>query len=155
MDEMYEGLKFLHVLAAVVWVGGAVSVQIMALMAQKSPDTGRMVAFTSDAEKLGQRVFFPTSMILLIVGIIMVVKEDFLAFGDTWIVIGLGGFLFSAVTGAAFLGPESGRLAKLIEAKGPEDSEVRARIQRIFLISRIELVVLIVVIWAMVTKPGA
>lgn len=37
--------------------------------------------------------------------------------------------------------------------RGPEDSTVVSNIRRLFLLSRIELVVLIVVVWAMTVKP--
>jgi hypothetical protein len=57
------------------------------------------------------------------------------------------------VIGAGFLGPESGRLAKLIDAEGPDSPAVKARIRRILMVSRAELVVLLTVIWNMVVKP--
>jgi hypothetical protein len=53
-----------------------------------------------------------------------------------------------------FLGPESGRIKKLVRERSYDDPEVQRRIARILLLSRIELVVLLVAIWAMVAKPG-
>ena len=61
----------------------------------------------------------------------------------------------SIVTGAGFLGPESGRIAKLMDERGDDDAEVRGRINRLFLVSRIELVLLISVVLVMALKPGA
>ena len=54
-----------------------------------------------------------------------------------------------------FLGPESGRIGKLIDAHGPEHAEVGARIRRILMISRIELLLPIAVVFDMVVKPFA
>jgi hypothetical protein len=138
---------------AIVWVGGAVAVQLFALRAQASTEPGRMATLTADAEWIGMKIFMPTSIVLLLMGILMTV--DRWAFEDPWIVIGIIGILFSIGVGAGFLGPESGRLKQLIATKGPSDPEVESRIKRIFLISRIELVVLFVVVFAMVTKVGA
>jgi hypothetical protein len=63
-------------------------------------------------------------------------------------------WLLSFIAGAGFLGPESGRLGKLVEERGPEDAEYQRRLARIFLISRIELLLLILVVLDMTVKPG-
>jgi hypothetical protein len=62
-------------------------------------------------------------------------------------------FGLSFALGAGFLGPESGRIAELIEKEGPDSPAVQARIRRILTISRCELVVLLIVIVNMVVKP--
>jgi hypothetical protein len=63
-------------------------------------------------------------------------------------------FVASFLAGAGFLGPETGRLGKLAEEKGADDPDVQRRIRRVFLISRIELVLLVLVVFDMVVKPG-
>ena len=155
MDDLYEILKTFHVLAAVVWVGGGVTVQFFAFRARKSGDPARMAGFGQDAEWVGTRIFTPASLLVLILGIAMVVKEELWAFGDTWIIIGLGGVLFSALVGSLFLGPESGRLAKAMSERGPDSPEVQERMARLTLISRIELAVLLLVVVDMVVRPGS
>jgi hypothetical protein len=60
----------------------------------------------------------------------------------------------SILVGAGYLGPEAGRIAKATERDGVDSPEVQARIQRIFLVSRIELVFLLAVVFDMVVKPG-
>jgi hypothetical protein len=72
-----------------------------------------------------------------------------------WILIGLAGIAFSIVTGAGFIGPESGRLQALLETRTFEDPEVQSRLNRIFKISRIELGVLLLIVIDMAIKPGA
>jgi hypothetical protein len=57
--------------------------------------------------------------------------------------------------GAAFLGPEAGRLKKLMQEQGETAPEVGTRLSRIFLVSRIELVVLLLVVADMALKPGS
>jgi hypothetical protein len=69
------------------------------------------------------------------------------------VVLGLIAFGLSFAIGVGFLGPESGRLAKLIDAEGPDSPAVKARIRRILAVSLAELVVLLTVIWNMVVKP--
>ncbi len=70
-----------------------------------------------------------------------------------WVVFGLAVFAGSFVVGAGFLGPESGRLGRLIEDHGAGAPAVAARIRRILAVSRVELVFLAAVVWAMVVKP--
>jgi hypothetical protein len=70
------------------------------------------------------------------------------------VAFGFAGWLFSAIVGSAYLGPESGRLSKLVEERGPEDPEYLRRLARIFFVSRIELIILIIVVLDMTIKPG-
>ena len=149
----YEWLLFFHIAAAIVWLGGNLAVQILAIRANRADDPARMVAIAHEAEWFGMRIFLPSSLTVLVLGIILTVDGPW-DFGQTWIILALIGWGLSFVTGAAFLGPESGRIGKLLAAEGPESPAVRARIQRIFLVSRIELVLLYLIVLDMVVKPG-
>lgn len=149
----YEWLLFFHIAAAIVWLGSGVAVQVLAFRANRAEDPARMVAIAREAEWFGMRIFLPSSLTVLVLGIILTVDGPW-DFGQTWIILALIGWGLSFVTGAAFLGPESGRIGKLLAAEGPESPAVRARIQRIFLVSRIELVLLYLIVLDMVVKPG-
>ena len=63
-------------------------------------------------------------------------------------------FAASFITGVAFLGPESGRIGKMLEEQGADDPEAQARIARILVVSRIELTLLVLIVLDMVSKPG-
>ncbi|MDQ3954978.1 MAG: DUF2269 domain-containing protein [Actinomycetota bacterium] len=149
----YELLKTIHVFFAVIWVGGAATTQVLATRLSRANEPVRLAAFAKDVEFVGTRIFTPSSVVVLGAGIWMVAISGW-NFTDLWIVLGLIGIAFSATVGAAFLGPESGRIGKLIEAKGPDDAEVTARLRRIFLVSRVELVVLLLIVINMVVRPG-
>ena len=152
--DLYELLLAIHILAVVVWVGGATSIQVLAIRATGSGDPVRMATFAGEAEWVGMRVFMPSSVVVLLAGIALVLEGNW-GFDQLWILIGLAGIAFSIVTGAAFLGPESGRMKALLESRTFEDPEVQSRLNRIFMISRIELVVLLLIVLDMVIKPGA
>jgi uncharacterized membrane protein len=152
--DLYELLLAIHILAAVIWVGGATSIQVLAIRATGSGDPVRMATFAGEAEWVGMRVFFPTSVVVLLAGIALVLEGNW-GFDQLWILLGLAGIAFSIVVGAAFLGPESGRIKTLLEIKTYEDPEVQSRLNRIFRISRIELGVLLLVVLDMAIKPGA
>jgi len=71
------------------------------------------------------------------------------------VLLGLAGIAATIATGAGFLGPESVRLGKLAAERDPSDPEIQRRIRRIFAVSRIDLVVLTLVVADMVFKPGS
>jgi uncharacterized membrane protein len=152
--DLYEALKSIHVLAVVIWVGGAFAVQFFAVRSQRAEDPTRLALFAKDAEWVGQRVFMPASLIVLASGIWAVFEGPW-SFGDVWVLWGLGGAAFSAILGATFLGPESGRIGALINERGASDPEAQRRIGRIYTMSRIELAILFSVVLVMVIKPGA
>lgn len=151
---MYEGWLFLHVLAIVVWVGGAIGLQIQAVRAERSNEPGRVATLAHESEWIGFRVFMPASLIALASGILMVAQDGGWTFGEPWILVGLGALAVSFLIGALYLGPESGRIGTLTTEHGAEHPEVQRRIRRVFAVSRAELALLVLVIADMATKPG-
>jgi uncharacterized membrane protein len=148
----YEFLLFAHLLFVVTWVGTDIGIQFLSLRVLGAGPQ-RTVEFTADIEWLGTRLLIPASLLVVVFGVLLVNNVGF-DFGDTWIILGLAGFLFSAGVGSAFLGPETGRISRLASETSPDAPEVQARIRRVLLVSRIELLILVLVILDMVVKPG-
>lgn len=150
---LYEFLKFVHILAAVVWVGGAVTSQVISLLATRSGDASRRAALATEVEWLGTRVFTPASGVLFLFGIFLVIEGNW-SFGEPWVGAGILIWLLSTIAGSAFYGPELGRIRKMGAAGGADSPAVTARVDRLLLVSRIELVLLVLAIFLMVVKPG-
>lgn len=150
---LYEFLLFCHLTFVAVWVGTDVAIQVFALRA-RAAGPQRQADLLTDVEWIGTRLLVPSAFLVAGFGIWMVLKEPAWEFSQAWISVGLGVFVLSFFAGALFLGPESGRLGKLISERGADDPEVQRRMSRIFLVSRIELVLLVLVILDMVAKPG-
>lgn len=148
----YTFFKSVHVIAAAIWVGGQVMIQAYAFRILRTGDGKRQAEFAKETEFISMRLFIPTTWILLLAGIAMMINLDW-SWGQNWIVLGLIAFALSFVVGAGFLGPEGGRIAKIIEAEGPNSAAAQARIRRILAISRAELVILLTVVVNMVVKP--
>jgi uncharacterized membrane protein len=127
-------------------------IQLFAFRTLHSDDPRRMATFAKDVELIGTRVFIPASLLLVVLGFVLVHKGDWGY--PFWIVFALVVWGLSVVTGAGFLGPESGRIGKLIEQQGPESPEVGARVERILLFSRVELMLIALVVVDMVFKPS-
>lgn len=149
---LYDFLKFLHVSFAIAWVGGGLMISILAEFALRSKLPGRGAEFAREAALIGQRFFTPLSLLVLGLGF-WLIHEGHVGY-PTWIVLGLIGFGLSFVIGAGFLGPQTVKLAKLIDEHGPDDPAVRAKIRVIVNVARVDLLVLFAVVFFMVTKVG-
>ena len=150
---MYQVLVYVHIVAAIIWVGGAFLSQLMAIQAARSTDAGDLPKFARQSEFLGMRVFLPASIVLFIAGLVMVAQQW--SFGQVWVSVSMGLWIVSALAGSLYLGPRSRKVAELFEAEGPASTAARALLDRIFLVSRLELVSFAVVLVMMVFKPGA
>ncbi|MGB2711742.1 MAG: hypothetical protein WBC33_09515 [Conexibacter sp.] len=87
----------------------------------------------------------------MIFGFLLVSRGDWPY--EFWVVFPIVVWAASFLAGAGFLGPESGRVSKAFDAEGPDSAEGQARLKRIFLISRIELALLLLVVLDMTAKP--
>ena len=146
--------KFLHVSFVVTWVGGGAVSQFYALLALKDGSAERMAQFALDVKWIGDRILVGAALGAVLSGLGLVWNSAFWTIGDDWIVIGLILFAVTFLTGALFFGPEAGRIAKEIDAEGPGSRSAQARIRRLLVLTRIDLVVLFVIIFDMVVKPS-
>jgi uncharacterized membrane protein len=150
----YDFFKFLHISFAAIWVGGGAVTQFFALRAMRDRTGVRLAQFAQDVRWVGDRVLVGSALGAFLSGLGLVWNAPYWKIGDDWIVIGLGLFAVTFLAGAAFFGPEAGRIGKQIEAEGPSSPAVQARIRRILVLSRIDLVILFLIIFDMVVKPA-
>src|ERR687892_322054 len=147
----YTFLLFAHIAMAIVWIGGGFMIQLFALRSIKA-GPARAAAFATDVEWIANRTLIPASLLAVVSGLLLVVEGPW-SFGDDWIVIGLVLFGITFLAGIAFLGPESGRLGKLIAEQGLESPEAGRRLGRILVFSRLDLVLLFLIVFDMAVKP--
>ena len=143
-------LLFVHVAVAVIWVGGGLMMQLFGIRASMSGDPRRVGELGEDIEWIAQRVFIPSSLIAFLTGVLLVVESDFYEISDDWIVLGLVLYATTFLAGLLFLGPESGRIGKLMEEGSPE---VGPRMLRLIMLARLDLVLLFGIIFVMTVKP--
>jgi len=146
----FEVFKFLHVTAAIIWVGGAILGAFFTERAKKA-EPAHKLGIVGDMEFVSQRMFAPAAMAALLFGVLMVLEADSIDFDQTWIILGIGGIVVSTILGLGYLGPQAKKLAA--ECAGG-DAAAEGRLTAISHVAQLDLFVLLVVVWAMVTKPG-
>ena len=150
----YDFLKFAHIACAVIWVGGAAMYQFFALRAIAAGTGERLVALVQDIEWISVRVLIPASLGAFLLGLGLVRNAAFWSLGDDWIMIGLVLFAITFLAGFGYFSPEAKRVSKLIEAEGHDSPVVAARIKRLIVLTRIDLVILFLLIFDMAVKPA-
>jgi uncharacterized membrane protein len=148
----YSLYLMLHIFFAVVWVGGGAVIAILAFMLDRARDPVQIGRFGAMAEKIGMRVFLPSSLIVLALGFVLVHKGGW-GYGHFWVVFALIGWAVSFCVGLFVLAPLSKKVSEVIPQKGVEDPDAQALLRRIVLIDRWQVLVLLLTVADMASKP--
>ena len=153
-DHWYYLFKWLHVTFAVIWIGGGAFITILGFRAQRSGDNAEIVIIARQAAFAGEKIFAPAGLIVFLMGIAMMINFNW-GWGTFWIDAGLVGYAATFATGLGVLSPLAKQIQATAAEKGPEHPDTIALVNRILLIARIDIGVLLLVIADMVTKPFA
>lgn len=148
----YELLLFGHIAFVVTWVGTSIAMQVLSTRAFRG-DQRQVVEFLDNVEWLGNRLQGPAALLVVLFGILLVVNGEW-GFSKLWIILALVAVAISFLVAVGFLTPETKRVSRLIGERGYDDPQVKARIRRVLLVSRFELLILTAVIFDMAVKPG-
>ena len=149
--SLYEILKFVHICAVILWVGG--SVMFLVLTARMNNDDPAVVAkIAEDSVWLGNRYYTPVAIVTLIAGVWMVITSG-MGFEHLWITIGIAVVVISAVLGMAYYAKAGKAIAEGART-GTLTDETRAKLAQIRTVARVETALLFFAVYAMVTKLG-
>jgi uncharacterized membrane protein len=151
-QTLYNWLLFLHVLAAMIWVGGGVLLVALAAHVLRDPDPGAVGRFTATLRAIGPLVLAPATVAVLALGIGLVIDSDAWDFGQLWVRLGLGLFAAAFLIGAAWQSRTA--VAATRAAAHGDDEEARRQLRRWSWGYRLVVVLLVVAAWDMTTKPG-
>lgn len=152
-DSWYLAFKAVHVVAAVLWIGGGAFLTFMAIATERADDPGRLVAIARQAEWGATRIFVPASFVVLGMGIAMTINGD-LDWGQFWLVFGLIAWGISTAIGIGFLTPQIKKLTRLLEDHEPRDPEVQAVVAPLLLAARLDIALLLLIVIDMTVKPS-
>ena len=144
----YEFLLFVHIGAAVIWLGGAFTFQMYGLVVRRGGDPEEMARFAGHAGSLAERMFVPASLIVILAGIGLMIEGNW-DWDQLWVIFALVTFAASFLTGLLVLGP----MAKRIPIVGPTTPAGQELIERLFTILRVDLCFMYAIVFAMVVKP--
>jgi uncharacterized membrane protein len=151
MTGFQEFLLASHILAAVVWVGG--SITMLALGAYlRGRDINTRVEYTRWTEWLAPRLFAPASVVVIVAGPMLAADMD-LDFSQAWINIGFVGWTISFIFGVGFYPREGKKRERLIEQHGLEHESVAASIGRVLTVAAIDTLIITLVVVDMTVKP--
>ncbi len=148
----YQWFTGLHTLAAVVWVGGGAMLVLNAILAERARDPADLARTLARIGKIGNKVLTPAAVAALAFGFALVENGDW-SYSEFFVAWGLAAWGLSFVTGAFFLGPEAGRLGKVLSERPPDDPEALMRMKRILTIARVDEVILLGTVLVMGVKP--
>lgn len=149
--ELSDVLVFVHIVAAMVWVGGGFLAAAFAGR-MKTADPAHRLEYARFMQGASLRVFMPAAVVVLGAGVWLVLDVDVYEFEQMWITIGFGIVAIGAAMGPLFFKPT---IAKGITAMEAGDAAGAAAVmQRLGIGSRLLLILQFVAVWAMVAKPG-
>jgi putative membrane protein len=152
MDSIYLWLKFLHVAAIVVWVGGTLALVILNMRASGSGDMAQTATMGQLSEFFGRAWIGPAMVVALLAGLGAAGSIGY-SFSSLWIVWGIIGLILSVAIGAVAVGRTAGELGEVARTASPTDPRVGALRGRLIALNVVNLLILASVVWAMVFKP--
>ena len=148
----YQIYKAVHVVAAVIWVGGDVTLTTLGIVFERRKEGETLAALGRMGTWIGTRVYTPVLFVVIAFGIALMHEAD-LDWGQFWVIFGLIGWFAAGSIGIGFVGPELGRIDEAARAHGPQSEEVMRRVKRLFMIFRFDTAVLILIVLDMSAKP--
>ena len=150
----YEILLFLHIAFAIVWLGSGLLLQVLAFRAVRESNLQRIGGLLDDTHWLTNRLFVPSSLAVFVLGVLLTIEGPW-AFDELWIVLGLIGYATTFLTGLLFISRQAQKVGMVIQRDGGMSADAVAETKKLFLISRVDLVVLYTVVLDMTLKPTA
>jgi uncharacterized membrane protein len=150
----YELLKFLHIASVIAWIGGGIGITVLQLRMTASGDRPGLMSVGRQMEAIGKLYYTPLAVVTLGTGVWMVATSGW-TFGEPWIVTGIAGIVVSMGIGLGIITPTGRRLQSESAKPEPDVAAIAGLSQRLRALGITNLVILMVVVWAMVAKPGA
>jgi putative copper export protein len=148
----YELWLFLHATAAIVWVGGAVMLQVFGILTKRAADPAKTAFFARNASWTVSRVFLPSALIILASGVGLKFEANW-DWGEPFIVYGLVAWALASLVAFGYLGGAMGRAAAQLESEGPSPA-LALRFRNLVWLSRALFLVLLTIVFMMTVKLG-
>lgn len=135
MNTLLAAVLFLSL---VVWVGGAVTGQVVLARARAQGDDALVAALIDHIRWLITRVYIPAGSAALVSALALASRLG-LPILTWWVALPVALFLGLAVVGGVYALPEYARLSAMAEARGVRSAELHRRLGRVVWVNRVEL----------------
>jgi len=89
---------FLHQLAAIIWLGGVLAVNVLQVRLGRGHDRAAQASLLHQSDLYGRAVIAPAAAVVLLTGLVLV-AEMHLALSDFWVAWGLAAIFLSLAPG--------------------------------------------------------
>lgn len=148
--DFYSFFKLLHVLCAIAWVGGGMTLLASALFNIRDRGPSEAIRVSQTMGSLAMRWFLPASGLTFIFGLIVTFFGGL--WSEAWVILGLAGFLSTFLTGHFVLRVRAEKMGALV-AEGRETEAVDEGLA-LLRVSKFDYTVILVVVADMVLKPS-
>ncbi|MEO6714646.1 MAG: DUF2269 family protein [Mycobacteriales bacterium] len=146
-DGVRNILLVLHIFAAILILGALI---FMDMIVPGLVRGGREnLPALRKLESLG-RVFGPSSGIVFLLGVALVLRNKVYDFSDVWISAAMGLFVVAAVIGSVPMGRTMSTAITKIDEGHPADGEA----SRLGMLGAINILIMLTIVYLMVAKPG-
>ena len=150
--SLYQWLLFGHILAAMIWVGGAVLLGALAIAVLRAGEPDAIARFLRALPVIGPRVLAPATVAVVGLGVWLVLNSAAWDFGQAWVQVGMALFAAAFLIGAAHQSRAALDAQRAVE-RGDRDG-ARRHLSRWSRGYAVIVALLVAAAWDMVFKPG-
>jgi uncharacterized membrane protein len=148
----YEFWLFLHIAAAMVWIGGGFAIQVFGVLTKRAGDPAKSVFFARNVATTVLNVFLPAAVVVFISGVGLTENGNW-DWGEPFIVYGLVALAAVSLVAFGYLARTMRAAADQLDAEGPSPA-LGLRLRNLVWLSRGLLAVLVTIVFMMVFKLG-
>jgi uncharacterized membrane protein len=152
VSDLYDWLLFLHVVAAMVWLGGGVLLAALATRVLRDRDPAAISGFIASLRVIGPAMLAPATVAVVGLGVWLVLNSSAWDFGQFWVQLGLALFVAAFLIGVGYLS-RAAIGAERAAAEANADEAIR-HLTRWSWGYRALVLLLLVATWDMIFKPG-
>lgn len=149
---MYDIVRFLHVLLGALWVGGVMFSEALVAIAKKQGKDAYATA-SVQIQVTAARIYPIVVPLVAVTAIYLIIAGEW-GWGSAWVAVALGLWAVSLATGIAYFTPKAEAFAERLSTEGATDGLV-ADLEKMAVVYRVDVVVLLAILAMMIFKPGA
>jgi uncharacterized membrane protein len=151
MDTVYNLFKFLHIVGAIIWIGGVITAAFFNARVAREKDRTVLAVMARQSTFHGMAILGPAAGLTLIAGIVMIAVSGLGV--PLWVIWGFAAIIVSMALGATLIRRAGDELSKLAATAEPGDPRLSALQQRLATLNTINILLLLSAVGAMVFKP--